>query len=311
LTQSALYFRQNFVAMQRKEFLKQSSRAAIAIGVFGSIQWEKSCFIGDTPTTTDILGPFYRPGAPFRTDLNPPEFNGEKLHLAGIIFKEDGKTPMDNCLIEIWQCLQDGLYDNVSDDFLYRGSQQVIGDGKYHFITTIPVPYPSDENPSIFRPAHIHMRISAKGQQDLITQVYLQGDPYLDSDPSTKSSLSLNRILSLKNRKGKESELNFDIVLKKEYVPDDAVFHKVSGTYKMSDKSVMEFYRDGDFLFWKWNGQVRGGLSYSGNNTFVGGVNDTEAKFELHPKGNATLLLRFERRRKVNLEGTKLINYKS
>ena len=184
-------------------------------------------------------------------------------------------------------------------------------DGKYYFITTIPIPYPNDENPSIFRPAHIHMRISLKGQQDLITQVYLKGDPYLDTDPSTKSSLSINRILSIKKRTHKESELNFDIVLKKEYLPDDTVFSKVSGTYKIADKSIMEFYRDGDFLFWKWNGQVRGGLSYIGNNSFVGGVNDTEAKFQLQKGGNAKLQFRFSRRKEILLEGIKLINYKS
>jgi hypothetical protein len=116
--------------------------------------------------------------------------------------------------------------------------------------------------------------------------------------------------LSIKKKKEKENELRFDIVLKKEYVPDEMVFQKVAGTYRMSDKSIMEFYRDGDFLFWKWNGQVRGGLSYSGNNSFVGGVNDTEARFELQIKGNAKLWFRFERRRKLTLEGTKLINYK-
>ncbi|HET9277771.1 MAG TPA: hypothetical protein VFN95_06280 [Flavitalea sp.] len=296
--------------MQRRTFIKNSGLFAIGIGAFGNIRWVEDHFAGDSITTTDILGPFYRPGAPVKTNLNPPNFTGEVLDLSGTIFKEDAKTPMNNCLIEIWQCQLDGLYDNVSDDYLYRGSQRVGKDGKYHFITTIPIPYPSDENPSIFRPAHIHMRISAEGQQDLITQIYLKGDPYLDTDPSTKSSLSINRILSLKKRNDKESEVQFDIVLKKEYVPDEVVFRKVSGTYKMTDKSVMEFYRDGDFLFWKWNGQVRGGLSYNGNNTFVGGVNDTEAKFELQPKGNAKLQFRFERRKPINIEGQKLIDYK-
>jgi hypothetical protein len=155
------------------------------------------------------------------------------------------------------------------------------------------------------------MRISAIGQQDLITQIYLKDDPNLETDPSTRSPLSINRILPLKKRNDTESELEFDIVLKKEYLPDEIVFQKVSGTYKMTDKSIMEFYRDGDFLFWKWNGQVRGGLSYNGNNTFVGGVNDTEAKFELQPKGKAKLHFRFERRREVKLQGEKLINYKS
>jgi catechol 1,2-dioxygenase len=295
--------------MQRRAFLKQTGFVAICMGAFGSIHWNKDHFRGDTPTTTDILGPFYRPGAPARTNLNPPGFRGEVLHFSGTIFREDGKTPMRSCLIEIWQCQPDGLYENVSDDFMYRASQRLKSDGRYHFITTIPVPYPSDENPAVFRPAHIHMRISAEGQQDLITQVYFQGDHYLDTDPSTRSSLSLNRILSVKRRKEKESSLTFDIVLKKEYVPDQTVLHKLSGTYKMSDHSIMDFYSDGDFLFWKWNGQVRGGLAYSGNNTFIGGVNDSEAKFELLPMGNAKLQFRFERRRKFNLEGTKLINY--
>ena len=297
--------------MERREFIRQCSTAAVAVGVFGKIHWDKNQFTGDTPTTTDILGPFYRPGAPIRKNINPENFTGEVLNLFGTIFKEDGKTPLNNSLIEVWQCEQDGLYDNVSDEFIYRGSQRVGADGKYHFITAIPVPYPNDENPSIYRPAHIHMRISSKGQQDLITQIYFKGDPYLDTDPSTKSSLSLNRILSVKKKSDNENELQFDIVLKKEYVPDETVFHKIAGTYKMSDKSIIDFYRDGDFLFWKWNGQVRGGLSYNGNNTFVGGVNDTEAKFELQPKGNAKLQFRFSRRRAINLEGTKLINYKN
>ena len=297
--------------MQRREFVRQCSMSAIAIGVFGKIHLDKSQFTGDTPTSTDILGPFYRPGAPLRKNINPKNFVGEVLNLFGTIVKEDGKTPLNNCLIEIWQCQQDGLYDNVSDEFVYRGSQRVGADGKYHFTTTIPVPYPNDENPEIYRPAHIHMRISSKGQQDLITQIYFKGDPYLDTDPSTKSSLSLNRILSVKRKSENENGLQFDVVLKKEYVPDEAAFHKIAGTYKMSDKSIIEFYRDGDFLFWKWNGQVRGGLAYTGDNAFVGGVNDTEAKFDIQADGNAKVSFRFSRRREVNLEGTKLINYKS
>lgn len=295
--------------MQRRKFIKDSGVFVIGIGVFGKISKHKGYFSGDTPTTTDILGPFYRPGAPFRKNLNPPGFTGEVLNLSGTIFKDDSKTPMNDCLMEIWQCKPDKLYDNVSDDFLYRASQKVGSDGKYRFVTAMPIPYPSDENPAVFRPAHIHMRISAEGQQDLITQIYLKDDPYLESDPSTKSQLSINRILSLKKVGNRESAIVFDIVLKQEYVPDENIFHKVAGVYKMSDKSTMEFYRDGDFLFWKWNHVVRGGLSYGGNNTFVGGVNDTEAKFELQPQGNAIVRFRFARRKEVTLEGTKILTY--
>jgi protocatechuate 3,4-dioxygenase beta subunit len=82
------------------------------------------------------------------------------------------------------------------------------------------------------------MRISAIGQQDLITQIYLKDDPNLETDPSTRSPLSINRILPLKKRNDTESELEFDIVLKKEYLPDEIVFQKVSGTYSESEEII-------------------------------------------------------------------------
>ena len=281
----------------------------LGLGVFGNITPTEKGFIGDTPTTTDILGPFYRPGAPLRTNLNPKDFNGRVLHLTGTIFKEDGKTPMPDCLIEIWQCQANQVYDNVSDQYVYRASQQAATNGSYHFITTKPVAYPVEKGSPFFRPAHIHLRISAIGQQDLITQIYFTGDPYLDSDPSTKSDLSINRILSERQTGSNESEIRFDVVLNKEYVPDDAAFHKVAGVYKMDNNTMMAFYREGDFLFYKINHQIGGGLMYAGNNTFKGGVNDTEAKFELLEEGEVKLQFRFIRRKKLELEGTKVFAY--
>lgn len=296
--------------MQRRKFIKDSGIVAVGMGVFGNIRWDQDHFIGDTPTTTDILGPFYRPGAPFRENLNPTGFKGTRLHLSGTLFKEDGKTPMDNCLIEIWQCREDGYYDNVSDEFLYRASQKTGRDGNYHFVTAIPVPEPVDEKSMVFRPAHIHMRVSAEGQQDLITQIYFQGDPYLTTDPSTKSELAINRILPVEKVNDKKSETRFDIVLRKEYLPDENVFHKVSGVYKMDNGAMMEFYRDGDLLFYKTNNQIWGGLAYGGNNTFGGKDNDTEARFELQPQGAAKVWFRFSRRKETMLAGTKILNYK-
>lgn len=295
--------------MRRRMFIKDSGLLALGIGVFGNIRREQDRFIGDSPTTSDILGPYYRPGAPFRKNLNPTGFKGEVLHLSGTIFKEDGKTPLKNCLIEIWQCDEHKIYDNVSDEFNYRASQKTGADGKYQFITTTPIPYENEVGSGIYRPAHIHMRISAEGQQDLITQVYLQNDPYLDSDPSTKNGLSVNRILPLKKVKEKESEIHFDLVLKKEYLPDPAVFNKVSGVYKMSDQSTIEFFRDGDLLFFKWNHVLQGGLSFRGNNTFAGGAEDMEAKFEILSNGDANVQFKFIRRRQFNLTGKKILKY--
>ena len=305
--------------MQRRNFIKNTGVFAIGIGVFGRIQWDGNKFIGTTPTTTDILGPFYRPGAPVRININPSGFSGEVLHLSGSVFKEDGKTPFKNGLIEIWQCDHDQNYDNISDDFKYRGVQKTGTDGKYHFITTQPVAYPIKPGSTIMRPAHIHMRISGDGQQDLITQIYFKGDQYIEDDPCSSSPEAVNRIMSVVKNKQQDQQVTFDIIMKKEFKPDKTVFDRVSGLYTMNDNTVLEFYQDGDLLFMKWNGQIREGLWYKGNNEFSGGLDNRTVKFELQPGGNVKVKVLFitaikkeyKEYRETNLEGIKTFKYKT
>ncbi len=301
--------------MKRRKFFEQSGMVAIGICVFGKISWSKGRYIGDTPTTTDVLGPFYRPGAPIRTNINPNNYSGKPFDLSGKIFKADGITPFENCRIEIWQCDENKLYDNISDEYKYRGMQNTGRDGKYHFITTHPVPYPRTEDPNRWRPAHIHMLVSGDGQQDLITQIYLKGDPYLETDISSSSPEAIKRILPIaKNIHDRES-LVFDIVMSKELKPDNNVFEKLSGSYRMNDKSLMEFYKKDDLLILKWGGQIREGLSYKGNNEFAGGLNNkTSAKFELLPNNEVRVKVNYFRpsyNEQIVLEGTKAFKYKN
>src|SRR3954470_1588100 len=117
--------------MKRRTFIKKSSLTALSISAFGAIQWNGSSFVGDSPTTTDILGPFYRPGAPMRSNIMPTNSKGNPLELSGGIFKEDGKTPLGNALVEIWQCDDKEYYDNTSEDYLFRGAQMTQTNGKY------------------------------------------------------------------------------------------------------------------------------------------------------------------------------------
>jgi|SRR5688572_12003156 len=269
--------------MQRRRFIHQTGLVAFGVGVFGKISWDNEKYVGDTATTTDILGPFYRPNAPIRTNINPPEYTGSLFHLSGTVYKEDGKTPFTNALVEIWQCDEHKVYDNTTDDFRYRGSQRIGKNGKYHFITVHPIPYPIDAAGTLYRPAHIHMRISGDGQQDLITQIYFKNDPHLERDPSSKSSEAVNRILTIRENSKKEKMVEFNVVMQKEFKPAPEVYKKLSGIYQMDDKSLMEFYKEGDMLFVKLNGQIIEGFQYKGNNTF--GTKYSDAIFELQKEG--------------------------
>lgn len=299
--------------MQRRKFIKETGMIAIGVGAFGNVTWSKDKFIGNTPTTTDILGPLYRPGAPLRSNINPQGFSGQIFHVAGTVFKEDG-TPFKNCLIEIWQCDENKVYDNTSEEFRYRGSQKTGADGKYHFISMHPIPYPAGENNDLWRPAHIHLLISGEGQQDLVTQIYLEGDPYLQKDIASASPGAIKRILKITKNTKNEETVHFDIVMSKELKPDNMVFEKVTGVYQMNDKSVMEFYRKDDLLFLKWNSQIREGFSYKGNNTFSGGVrNINTAEFELQTNNEVKVKVHFKSfvMGDIDLAGIKTFQYKS
>lgn len=293
--------------MKRRNFIQKSSMMAFAVSAFGGIIWDGKRFVGNSPTTTDILGPFYRPGSPMRSNIMPPNSNGIPMNLAGTIFDENDNMPLKNTLVEIWQCDENQHYDNTSDDYVFRGAVRTGEDGKYSFKTIVPVPYkanPNDE--SSWRPAHIHMRISVAKQQDLITQIYFKGDQYIDNDRWASAPGAENRVLEIvKNKKGVQS-VTFDVVLRKEYPLDDSVYDKFTGIYKMDDKSNIEFIKNDDLLFLKRNGQLLEGMRYIGSNTFEGGIGNPKVTFQLQDKARTKAVVTYYGK---TINGEKYLKY--
>ena len=278
--------------MQRRTFIKHSSLTVISISAFGGLNWNGKYYEGDTPTTTDILGPFYRPGAPLRNNLRLPGTNGAPIVLKGIIFKEDGKTPVSSAFVEIWHCDEHEVYDNASDDYNYRGAQKTKADGKYVFKSILPVPYKADpNNEASWRPAHIHMRVSVPGQQDLITQIYFKGGKYVETDTWASAPQAVNRILNVTKNTSGESEVVFNVTMLKEIPLDKKVYDKITGLYSMDDDSKIEFIQNDDLLFMKQNGQLIAGLTYKGNNNFEGGIGFPKVRFELLANGGSKAIV--------------------
>ena len=78
----------------------------------------------------------------------------------------------------------------------------------------------------------------------------------------------------------------------------------------MKNKSLIEFYKDGDQLFAKVNGQIMEALDYKGDNTFQGGIGYVTAKFELLNNGGAKVKVLIKENNKTEeIEGTKLLKY--
>jgi protocatechuate 3,4-dioxygenase beta subunit len=268
--------------MKRRSFIKNSTLTAFSIAAYGSLHWNGKNFEGDTITTTDILGPYYRPGAPMRNNLITPGSTAPVMQVNGTVFKKDGRSPLPGVLIEAWQCDEHQHYDNTSDDYILRGAVRTGSDGKYSFRTIVPVPY---KDGSDWRPAHIHMRISSADYQDLITQIYFKGDPHLTEDASSSSPQSVSRILEVNKNSSNESSVKFDIVMGTSQRLDDASYKKITGLYQL-EKGMAEFTREDDLLLLKMNGQFMEGLVYKGNNSFEGGLGFNRVKFEILANGD-------------------------
>ena len=146
----------------------------------------------------------------------------------------------------------------------------------------VPVPYKDGAD---WRPAHIHMRVSSKGHQDLITQIYFKGDPHIAKDASAASPQSVNRILEIKKNAANKNSVKFDVVMGNTFALNDAGYKKITGLYQLKN-GMAEFTREDDLLLLKMDGQFMEGLVYKGNNSFEGGLGFNRATFEILANGD-------------------------
>lgn len=170
-----------------------------------------------TPTEDNILGPYYRAGAPFRAKITPPLEPGTVMLITGRVWAHDTKKPLTGARLDIWQANAKGRYDNDDPDnppkkdvFLNRARLITDETGYYEFETVKPGRY--QIGPGAWRPAHIHYAISHPGYKLLVTQLYFKGDPYNAKDDFIRKSLIIDP-KTVKVGGGSYEVGTFDIVL--------------------------------------------------------------------------------------------------
>ena len=197
--------KRSVASITRRSFLNASATFVGSALVAGPVvAAQANCLL----TESDILGPFYRFGAPFQTRLAGPDETGERLTVTGTVFSSDCQTPLPSALIEVWQANTAGLYDtgkpgNFTEiaQFHLRGMMYTNEKGQYAIETIMPGRYPIPPNlpglekyAGLTRPAHIHFRVMESLHVPLTTQLYFKGDPFLANDPwaGHKPSLAID-----------------------------------------------------------------------------------------------------------------------
>jgi len=135
-------------------------------------------------TEPDIEGPYYRPGAPLRSDLTTPDLEGRRLTVRGLVRGRDC-APLAGALLDVWQADAQGHYDNDGSgahppgSLVLRGRLRTDDRGRYELRTLLPGHYLDGRT---YRPAHIHVKVAAASHEALTTQLYFAGDPYNEGD---------------------------------------------------------------------------------------------------------------------------------
>ncbi len=253
--------------MQRRTFIKNTALCAVAISASGFIRFDGKNYVSDCETTSDILGPFYRPDGPIRNNLVIKGETGSLLELTGMIKHKDCKTPFKKAKIELWHCDSKGVYDNTTSDYRYRGTTFSDDNGNYSFKTILPVPY--DVGGGQIRPAHFHLMISAEGYQPLVTQLYFSGDAHISKDSSASSPFAKRRILDVQKINDGSNKVLYDVSMSEVLLADPAVIDKLTGVYiNEKDKNKkLTLFKKNDHL-WVKNDVFGENFEYKGNNTF-------------------------------------------
>lgn len=153
-------------------------------------------------TPWQSLGPFYPQKLPVDSDADLTFVDGKNGQATGQFTRLSGRVtdqsgaPIKNARVEIWQCDAFGAYHHPRDgggvDPFFQGYGQTITDnnGNYRFKTIKPVAYPG-------RAPHIHMKV-IDGSRELVTQIYIQGEP------ANKRDFLLNAIRNEQSRQSLE-----------------------------------------------------------------------------------------------------------
>jgi hydroxyquinol 1,2-dioxygenase len=157
-------------------------------------------------TKSSLLGPFYRgdsPTLPLGASI-VGKGKAPDTVIYGRVENSAGEG-IANASVEIWQPDEEGWYDLQKLDpseMDLRGRFYTDSDGRFHLRTIAPTGYmiPMDgpvgdmiraQRRHGYRPAHIHFVVGAPGYREVVTALYLTGDPHLDSDTVFGASESL------------------------------------------------------------------------------------------------------------------------
>ncbi len=148
-------------------------------------------------TESTVRGPFWVPNSPRREygESIIEQGAGTPAWVHGRVLDTNDR-PIAGAELDVWQNGDNRLYavqEAEAPEEHLRGRFTTREDGNYAFLGVRPTPYPIPHDGPVgrmleatgrhpWRPAHLHMIVSAPGYQKLTTHIFDADSEYLDSD---------------------------------------------------------------------------------------------------------------------------------
>jgi hydroxyquinol 1,2-dioxygenase len=153
---------------------------------------------GQTETTANLLGPFWRMNSPHTANgksIVRSPVPGDPIFVNAWVKDLKGR-PVAGAEVDVWHTSAEGIYENqdpTQADMNLRGKFTTDKDGHISFRSVKPAGYPIPVNGPVgellraqgrhnMRPAHIHFLIFKPGFKTQFSQVYSSDDKNLDTD---------------------------------------------------------------------------------------------------------------------------------
>ena len=153
---------------------------------------------GQTETTANLLGPFWRMNSPATQNggsiVRSPT-PGPVLFVNAVVRDQNG-APIAGAEVDVWHSSPEGFYeqqDPKQAPMNLRGKFMTDGQGRFSFRSVKPAGYPIPIDGPVgdlvratgrhhYRPAHLHFLIFKDGCKTLISQIYVNDDDRLETD---------------------------------------------------------------------------------------------------------------------------------
>jgi len=208
--------------MKRKDFLTKGLLGVI--GLTGAHAAKKH----PNATPTEIEGPFYPIQAQKDKDFDLTKFGDQEeaaegihIFIKGEVVDQEG-NPIEDATVDLWQANVHGRYRHPHDtsngklDPNFQGWAIVQSgkNGRFNFKTVYPGGYAVGDEWT--RPPHIHFKVSKRGYEELVTQMYFPEHPLNAKDHLiNKKSEEERKLMVAKTVDEKTKTYHYKIILKK------------------------------------------------------------------------------------------------